>query len=187
MLLPDMNADDVLKANARPRKRARHVLGPDRFCGSLVVTVGMSVMPARAVQARMKKDMIVANQRQMELKAARQAEAAAQEERFRQSMLDKFAEDDRIEQMNAQKRRMKMLEHRREVRIAALSICGHSQLAECVDEWAAARCCICTGMRAAFLLQQPSSPHIHAHPNSCVKFKRHSLGCNDRVAFVMEM
>lgn len=38
-----------------------------------------------------------------------------EEEAFRQSMLAKFAEDDRVEQMNAQKRRMKQLEHRREV------------------------------------------------------------------------
>lgn len=38
-----------------------------------------------------------------------------EEEAFRQSMLAKFAEDDRIEQMNAQKRRMKQLEHRKEV------------------------------------------------------------------------
>ncbi|KAM6426149.1 meiosis-specific nuclear structural protein 1 isoform 2-T2 [Liasis olivaceus] len=38
-----------------------------------------------------------------------------EEEAFRQAMLAKFAEDDRIEQMNAQKRRMKQLEHRREV------------------------------------------------------------------------
>lgn len=30
-------------------------------------------------------------------------------------MIAKFAEDDRIEQMNAQKRRMKQLEHRRAV------------------------------------------------------------------------
>ena len=30
-------------------------------------------------------------------------------------MLEKFAEDDRIEQMNAQKRRMKQLEHKRAV------------------------------------------------------------------------
>ena len=32
-------------------------------------------------------------------------------------MLDKFAEDDRIEQMNAQKRRMKQLEHKRAVEL----------------------------------------------------------------------
>ena len=30
-------------------------------------------------------------------------------------MLEKFAEDDRLEQMNAQKRRMKQLEHKRAV------------------------------------------------------------------------
>lgn len=39
-----------------------------------------------------------------------------QDDDFRQRMMDKFAEDERIEQMNAQKRRMKMLEHKREVR-----------------------------------------------------------------------
>lgn len=49
------------------------------------------------------------------MKAQRQADLAAEEERMRQQVLEKFAEDDRIEQMNAQKRRMKMLEHRREV------------------------------------------------------------------------
>lgn len=38
-----------------------------------------------------------------------------EEDAFRQQMLAKFAEDDRIEQMNAQKRRMKQLEHRRAV------------------------------------------------------------------------
>ena len=35
------------------------------------------------------------------------------EEKFRKIMLEKFAQDDRIEQMNAQKRRMKLLEHSR--------------------------------------------------------------------------
>ena len=34
---------------------------------------------------------------------------------FRKHLLEKFAEDDRIEQMNAQRRRMKMEEHKREV------------------------------------------------------------------------
>lgn len=37
------------------------------------------------------------------------------EKEFRKRMLDKFAEDDKIEQMNAQKKRMKELEHRKEV------------------------------------------------------------------------
>ena len=38
-----------------------------------------------------------------------------EEERFRQHMLAKFAEDDRLEQMNAQRRRLKVEEHKREV------------------------------------------------------------------------
>ena len=38
-----------------------------------------------------------------------------EEEIFRKRMMEKFAEDDRIEQMNAQRRRMKMQEHKREV------------------------------------------------------------------------
>ena len=44
----------------------------------------------------------------------RQAEKEEEEE-FRQQMMAKFAEDDRLELMNAQKRRMKQLEHRRAV------------------------------------------------------------------------
>ena len=42
-------------------------------------------------------------------------ENLCQEDDFRRRMMDKFAEDERIEQMNAQKRRMKMMEHKREV------------------------------------------------------------------------
>jgi hypothetical protein len=38
-----------------------------------------------------------------------------QEEKIKQQMLDKFAADDKIEQMNAQRRRMKQLEHKRAV------------------------------------------------------------------------
>ena len=37
------------------------------------------------------------------------------EKEFRKRMLEKFAEDDKIEQMNAQKKRMKELEHKRDV------------------------------------------------------------------------
>lgn len=38
-----------------------------------------------------------------------------EEEEFKQRMLAKFAEDDRLEQMNAQKRRMRLADHQREV------------------------------------------------------------------------
>ena len=65
--------------------------------------------------AKNKADIALANEYQRQLKAIRREEEKAEEERFRRSMLDKFAEDDRLDQMNAQKRRMKMQEHKREV------------------------------------------------------------------------
>lgn len=37
------------------------------------------------------------------------------EEDFKIKMAEKFAEDERLEQMNAQKRRMRELEHKREI------------------------------------------------------------------------
>merc|ERR1719387_2769077 len=67
----------------------------------------------RAVRQRM--DIALANEYQRQLKAIKREEEKAEEETFRAAMLDKFAEDDRIDQLNAQKRRMKQLEHRREI------------------------------------------------------------------------
>lgn len=52
---------------------------------------------------------------QMRLKAERAAEEKRLEEDFKQKLLAKFAEDERLEQMAQQKRRMRELEHRREV------------------------------------------------------------------------
>lgn len=46
------------------------------------------------------------------MKAAAQQAMREEEEALRQQILAKFAEDDRIEQLNAQKRRMKQLEHK---------------------------------------------------------------------------
>ncbi|CAL1604068.1 unnamed protein product [Knipowitschia caucasica] len=54
-------------------------------------------------------------QQQMAFKEVQRQAEREEEEAFRKIMLVKFAEDDRIEQMNAQKRRMKQLEHKREV------------------------------------------------------------------------
>merc|ERR1712087_289999 len=42
-------------------------------------------------------------------------EEKKEEDAFRAAMLDKFAEDDRIDMLNAQKRREKQIEHRREI------------------------------------------------------------------------
>lgn len=67
----------------------------------------------RQVQQRM--DIALANEYQRQLKAIKREEEKAEEEQFRQAMLEKFADDDRLDQLNAQKRRMKQLEHRREI------------------------------------------------------------------------
>ncbi|XP_010217626.1 PREDICTED: meiosis-specific nuclear structural protein 1 [Tinamus guttatus] len=64
---------------------------------------------------RQRIDLRQTYEEQLALKKIVQQAMQEEEEAFRQEMLAKFAEDDRIEQMNAQKRRMKQLEHRRAV------------------------------------------------------------------------
>merc|ERR1712166_1113920 len=44
------------------------------------------------------------------------AREAEEDEKFKQAMLAKFAEEDRLEQLSAQRRRMKQLEHKKEVK-----------------------------------------------------------------------
>merc|ERR1712178_679178 len=51
----------------------------------------------------------------MEHNEHRRAMEQAEIEQYRKQMMEKLAEDDRIEQMNAQKRRMKQLDHKRAV------------------------------------------------------------------------
>ena len=65
--------------------------------------------------AQNKADIALANEYQRQLKAIKREEEKAEEDRFRRSMLDKFAEDDRLDQLNEQKRRRKQMEHRKEI------------------------------------------------------------------------
>lgn len=51
----------------------------------------------------------------MRLKAERAAEEKRMEDEFKKKLMEKFAEDERLEQMNAQRRRMREQEHKREV------------------------------------------------------------------------
>jgi hypothetical protein len=62
-------------------------------------------------------DLQQQQQQAIEMKQARQAEQKEEEDRIRQEMLNKYALDDKIELMNAQKRRMKQLEHKRAVEL----------------------------------------------------------------------
>ncbi len=57
---------------------------------------------------RMRAEIIRANEHQKKLREEREAAYKEEEEEFRRQLMAKFAEDDRIEQMNQQKRRMKV-------------------------------------------------------------------------------
>ncbi|NWI78228.1 MNS1 protein, partial [Dryoscopus gambensis] len=61
---------------------------------------------------RQRLDLRQTYEEQFALKAAAQQAMREEEEALRQRILAKFAEDDRIEQLNAQKRRIKQLEHK---------------------------------------------------------------------------
>ncbi|KAJ3337788.1 mannosyl-oligosaccharide alpha-1,2-mannosidase, partial [Kappamyces sp. JEL0680] len=69
------------------------------------------------LQSRIRKrlETIDAYQAQVADKKARQLEEKKEEEAFREKLMQKFAEDDRIEQMKQTTRRLKQLEHRRAV------------------------------------------------------------------------
>lgn len=69
----------------------------------------------REKRIRMRLELQEVERQQLEIKASKRHAERQEDEAFRQEMLAKFAEDDRIEQMTAAKRRMKQLEHRRAV------------------------------------------------------------------------
>jgi len=56
-----------------------------------------------------------ANELASKYKKQREEKEKAEEEKYKQMMLEKFANDDKLEQMNAQRRRMKKEEHKRAV------------------------------------------------------------------------
>ncbi len=64
---------------------------------------------------RQRLDLQQEHKEQVQFKAMREEAERREEESIKQQMLQKFALDDKIEQMNAQKRRMKQLEHKRQV------------------------------------------------------------------------
>ena len=64
---------------------------------------------AADLKLRQKEELQAAKEYQMKLKAERLAEERKMEEEFKIKMAQKFAEDERLEQMNAQKRRMREL------------------------------------------------------------------------------
>jgi len=68
-----------------------------------------------AKKANQKEQMRQAEILDRQMKEQRAAEERALEEEYKTTMLKKFAQDEKLEQMHQQKRRMKELEHKREV------------------------------------------------------------------------
>jgi len=68
-----------------------------------------------AKRVRMRDELMEERERFLERSAAQKAEEAREEAEFRAAMMEKFARDDKLEQMGAQKRRMKAIEHRRAI------------------------------------------------------------------------
>jgi hypothetical protein len=55
----------------------------------------------------MRREMLAANEAMLAARAKREQARAAEEAALREEMMARLAEDDRIEQLNAQRRRMK--------------------------------------------------------------------------------
>lgn len=71
---------------------------------------------ARAARAAaLREEVRAANEAQRAARAAREAAMRLEEEAERRALMERFAEDERLEQMNAAKRRMREQEHKREV------------------------------------------------------------------------
>ncbi len=80
-----------------------------------VANICLFVQVALEAQIRQRLDLQSAHKDYVIMKERKKEAEKIEEEEFRIQMMAKFAEDDRIELMNAQKRRMKQLEHRRAV------------------------------------------------------------------------
>jgi len=58
-------------------------------------------------RARVREELQAAKDFQLALKAERAAEEKRMEDEFKRKLMEKFAEDERLEQMNAQRRRLR--------------------------------------------------------------------------------
>lgn len=73
---------------------------------------------AEAEKERKRRDremMVAANEEQMRIRKQREEQRHKEEQEFRRKMLEKFAEDDRIDRLTTQKKQQAKLEHARKV------------------------------------------------------------------------
>ncbi|NP_001397358.1 meiosis-specific nuclear structural protein 1 isoform 2 [Mus musculus] len=99
--------EQKLKAAYMNKERAAQIVEKD--------AMKYEQMEEAELRLRRQREMKQDFEDQMALKELILQAAKEEEETFKKAMLAKFAEDDRIELMNAQKQRMKQLEHKRAV------------------------------------------------------------------------
>lgn len=107
-----------LEADERKRREEQEQLENlknDLYYEEFEFNERMKELERQDQQLRVRQELMAAREYQMKLKEERRAEEDRLEKEFRDKMLAKFAEDDRLEQMNAQRRRMKELEHKHQI------------------------------------------------------------------------
>jgi hypothetical protein len=107
-----------LEADERKRREEQEQLENlknDLYYEEFEFNERMKELERQDQQLRVRQELMAAREYQMRLKEERRAEEDRLEKEFREKMLAKFAEDDRLEQMNAQRRRMKELEHKHQI------------------------------------------------------------------------
>ncbi|KAL7980281.1 hypothetical protein Chor_014610 [Crotalus horridus] len=105
---------DVLKKEQQEREELEQIRAELHF-EEQAETERKEEMEELEKRIRQRLELRNSYEEQLALRKMLLQDLKEEEEAFAQATLAKFAEDDRIEQMNAQKRRMKQLEHRREV------------------------------------------------------------------------
>ena len=108
------------KLAAEEEQRAAEKMFQEQLRNDLYVQEGEEAAQAKEraeaeKRVRVREELQAAREYQLRLKAERAEEEQRMEEEFKRKLMEKFAEDDRLEQMNAQRRRMRELEHKREI------------------------------------------------------------------------
>jgi len=104
-----------LIADERKKKEELEQLINDFYVESEAARIREHDQAERERKVRDRQAMLAANEHQMQLKKEKREAELAEEHKFRQAMMEKFADDDRIDQMNRQKRNEMKAEHARKV------------------------------------------------------------------------
>jgi hypothetical protein len=99
----------------RKKKEEMELLVNDLYVEQEAAKQRAAEIAERERKVRDRQTMIAANEEQMRQKKLRQEQRHAEEQVFRRQMLERYAEEDRIDRMTAQRRQQAKLEHARRV------------------------------------------------------------------------